>query len=311
VWLVALACLFSVITVEVFAAPRAQARGPAQEKTMKPIPLYWDPPRVDSPIPSLTMTPACSLGDVLKHAGQRAEELVDHLQRFVAHEQIRYEQTDREGLVEISLAPKFEYLVDFGKRSEPLKVYETRTPLAGTDGSELGAILDKGLPVLALIFHPSLQGDYEMHCEGTTQWNQQPVWVVHFRQVKGKRPRTLSMETPTEIYPRRLSAMELRPLALKGRAWIAAGSGQVLHLEINLVEAILMIDLREIAISLDYAPVTSHSHDVSVWLPQFAVAYTDYDKRRMMIEHTFSNFQLFSIETKQVIEKPKEPKPNP
>jgi hypothetical protein len=34
------------------------------------------------------------------------------------------------------------------------------------------------------------------------------------------------------------------------------------------------------------------------------VAYTDYDKRRMIIEHTFSDFQLFSVETQQTIQKP-------
>jgi len=294
-----------VATGTTFVAPNKPPSGSAQEK--KPLTLRWDPPRVDAPIPSLSATPSCSLPDVLKLAGQRAEELVDHLQRFVAHEQIRFEQRDRHGIPEISLTQKFDYLVDFGKQSEPLRVRETRTPLKGTDDVHLSAVLDKGLPVLALIFHPALQGDYEMHCEGATQWNQQPAWIVHFRQMKGKRPRTLSMETPMEVYPRRVNATEVRPLSVKGRAWIAADSGEVMHLETNLTAAILVIDLQEIAISVDYAPVKSHSQQVDIWLPQFAVAYTDYADRRMIIEHTFSDFQLFSIETKQVIHGPKEP----
>jgi hypothetical protein len=279
--------------------------GPARDK--KAPPLRWDPPRVDAAIPSLSATPSCSLPEILKQTGQRAEELVDHLQKFAALEQVRYLQTDRQGMLQISVAPKFDYVVDFGKTFEPLQVHETRTPLSGTDDQHLGSILDKGLPLLALIFHPALQGDYDMYCEGAAQWNQQPAWVVHFRQRKGKRLRTLVMETPVQVYPRPVSATELRPLSIKGRAWIAADSGQVLHLESTLVEPILQLDLSELATSVDYAPVRSPSLSMEIWLPRYAVAYTDYAERRMIIEHTFSGFQLFSVQTRETIQKPGEP----
>jgi hypothetical protein len=279
------------------AAAKIPPASSAQQKEKKVHALRWDPPRVDAPVPSISATPACSLPDVLKQAGQRAEELVDHLQNFIAHEQVRYKQTDRQGMPQTSLAAKFDYVVDFGEKSEPLKVHETRTPLVGTDDGHLSAVVDKGLPALALIFYPALQSDYEMRCEGSTQWNNQPAWVVHFRQMKGKRPRTAKIETATEVYP----------YGLKGRAWIAADSGQVMHLETNLVEAILLIDLQANGVSVDYAPVKFQSQNVEIWLPRFAVAYTDYDKRRMITEHTFSDFQLFSVQTQQVIQKPKEP----
>ena len=285
----------------------------SQKKEKKVHALRWDPPRVDAPIPSLSVTPPCALPDVLKLAGQRAEELVDHLQNFIAHEQVRYEQTNSPVMLgmpiatgtqqigseqtEMSFAAKFDYIVDFGKQSEPLQVHETRTPLAGTDDGHLSAIVDKGLPVLALIFYPATQSDYEMRCEGSTHWNDELAWVVHFRQIKGKRPRTVTMETPTKVYP----------LSLKGRAWIAADSGQVMHLETNLLGGIPMIGLEESAFSVDYAPVKFQSQNVDIWLPHRAVAYTDYAKRRMITEHTFSDFQLFSVQTQEIIQKPKEP----
>jgi hypothetical protein len=69
--------------------------------------------------------------------------------------------------------------------------------------------------------------------------------------------------------------------------------------------SILAIQLREMAISVDYAAVESPSQNLEVWLPQFAIAYTDYADRRMIIEHTFSDFQLFSVKTEQVIQSPK------
>jgi hypothetical protein len=318
----ALALLLGVgLLASLAGATILQASSP-QKKEKKASALKWDPPRVDAHVPSFSATPPCSLPEVLKQAGERAEELVGHLQNFVAHEQVRYEQTESLTMAgpsavsgtqqihdeprELSYAGKFDYVVDFGEKSQPFNVHETHTSLAGTD-RRLSAILDKGLPVLALIFYPELQGDYEMRCEGSTQWKDQTAWVIHFRQIKGKRPRTVTMETATELRGRNVSATEVRPLSIKGRAWIAANSGQVMHLETSLVEGIPMIELEENAFSVNYAPVKFQSQNVEVWLPQFAVAYTDYARRRMIIEHTFFDFQLFSVQTQERIQKPKEP----
>ena len=300
--------LLGVGMLSVTISSAKATHSPSQRKAnRKPSPLIWDPPHVDTPIPSLSATPSCSLPDVMKQTGQRAVEFVGNLQKFTALEQVRYQQTDRQDMLQISLAAKFDYVVDFGKTFEPLMVHETRTPLSGTNEQRLGSILDKGLSVLALIFHPALQGDYDMDCEGAAQWNRQAAWVVHFRQRKGKRPRTVMMETPVEVYPRPVSATEFRPLGIKGRAWIAADSGQVLHLETNLVEPILQVDLSEFATTVDYAPVRSSSLSMDIWLPKYAVAYTDYADRRMIIEHTFSGFQLFSVQTRETVQKPTQP----
>jgi len=294
----AFSALAAIALLATFASARSQPSGPPQDKQMKPVELHWDPPQVDDPVPSLSTTPPCSLHDVLRQAGHRAAELVDVLQNFDAHEHLRFEQTDRLGMSEMSITENFDYLVDFGEQSGPIKVQETRTPLAGSDNAHLSTIVDKGLPVLALIFYPGMQSDYEMRCEGFTQWNDLPAWVVYFRQVDGVKPRTLSMGTAENVFP----------VSLKGRAWIAADTGQIMRLETNLVKGVPIIELRANAVSIDYAPVEFPSRHMQLWLPKSAVAYTDYGKRRTIIEHTFSDFQLFSVQTQQVIEKPKETK---
>jgi VWFA-related protein len=255
--------------------------------------LDWDPPKVDAPVPSISAAQPCALPDVLEKAGQRADELINHLQNFDAHEQIRFEQTDSEGMLEKSMAAKFDYLVDFGEQFGH-KLHETRTVVPGTGDAELGGLVDVGLPALALIFHPALQSDYEMRCEGLSQWNNQPAWVVYFQQSKKKRPRTVSMGTASSVYP----------VSVKGRAWIAADSGQIMHLETNLVDGIVVLQLRANSVSVDYAPVKFKSQNAEVWLPQSAVVYTEYFTRRTIIRHTFSDFQLFSVQTRQVIQKP-------
>jgi VWFA-related protein len=265
---------------------------PKKKKESAPT-LDWDPPQVDTPVPSISAAQPCALGDVLKQAGKRAEEPVNHLQNFDAHEQIRFEQTDPQGMIEKSMAAKFDYLVDFGEKSGH-KLHETRTLMTATGDRDLSALVDMGLPAFAMIFNPALQSDYEMRCAGLSQWNNQPAWVVYFEQSKAKRPRTVSMGTAMNVYP----------LSLKGRAWIAADSGQIMHLETNLVEGIVVLQLRANAVSVDYAPVKFHSQNAELWLPQSAIVYTEYYRRRTIIRHTFSDFQLFSVQTQQVIQKP-------
>jgi hypothetical protein len=280
-----------------FACTLHTAAKPAQKKENKKSELRWTPPQVDAALSSISATPPCLIANVLKQAGDRAEELITHLQDFDAQEQLRYEQTDDLGVPEMTTSAKFDYLVDFGEKSDTPKVHETRTLLSGAENADLSAILDRGLPALALIFSPSLQGDYEMRCEGLTVWNDQPAWVVYFRQSKDKRPRTFGVRKASQVIP----------VGLKGRAWIATASGQVMHLETNLVNEVPAIGMRGNSISVDYAPVKFHSQEIEMWLPQSATAYIDYGNRRTIVTHTFSDFRLFSVQTQQVIDKPKTP----
>jgi hypothetical protein len=293
-------CAASAV-ISIFPLLLAVAQSPASDSSSqrsagkKKAMLRWDPPQVDAPVASLAMTPPCSLPDVLNQASQRATNLVSSLQNFTAHERIRYEETDDLGNPDFASTEDFNYFVDFGEKAGALKSHETRTQI-NTDSTAMGELRDTGLAVLALIFHPLMQDDYDMRCEGYGAWNEKPAWVVRFQQKKDKKPRTLSFHTPNSSYR----------ASLKGRAWIAADSGEIIHLEINLVAGIGMLGLQGNAVSVDYAPVQFHSQNVELWLPKTAQAYADYGKRRMIIDHTFSEFQLFSVQTQQQIEKPKQ-----
>jgi hypothetical protein len=79
---------------------------------------------------------------------------------------------------------------------------------------------------------------------------------VHLQQIKNKKPRTLEIVTPDSRYLVRL----------KGRAWIAADSGQILHIETNMMEGIGMLHLLGGATLIDYAPVQFQSQKISLWL---------------------------------------------
>jgi hypothetical protein len=58
---------------------------------------------------------------------------------------------------------------------------------------------------------------------------------------------------------------------------------------------------------VDYGPVQIQSRKLELWLPQRVEAYWEISSRRVILYHTFSNFKLFSVDTEQNVEKPKQP----
>jgi hypothetical protein len=271
----------------------------AEKKLKNRIPR-WDPPDVDARPRSVSASPPCLLASVLEQAGARADELVTTLQDFTAQERIEYESVGNMGNHLEGGDGAFDYTVAFEQRREGLAVQESRLPERGSRAFP-ASTQDAGLPEMALIFLPDFQGDYEMTCEGAAEWDGQPTWVVHFQQRRDKPSHTVSFSGKGS------EKGAVYPAKLKGRAWIAADSGEVMHLETSLMEGIEPINVRAWYLSIEYAPVQFRAQNVRVWLPQVVDAYCNFGDHRTIIYHTFTNFLLFSVQTDQVIEKPKNP----
>jgi hypothetical protein len=227
----------------------------------------------------------CVLAEILEQAGNRASELFTSLQSFSAQEDIEYQSTDHMGYLQDARIGTFDYLVLFQQTPGGTNVQESRQPKRG---SRLQPVFtqDVGLPEMALLFLPEIQTDYEMTCEGTTEWNGQLAHVVRFVNRKDKQAHTLSFrDSKGAAYPARL----------KGRAWIAADSGEVLHLESSLTDEMPKVKVRHWYLSIDYAPVQFHTQNVRMLLPQIVDAYCDFEDHRTIVYHAFSDFKLFSV----------------
>jgi VWFA-related protein len=271
------------------APPLPAAAAPGKAK-----PLYWNPPDLDPRKEDRVDASECELNDVLAQAAIRATELVSNLQNFTAQEHVVYrvlgggaEQVD-------SGTGDFGYNAALVRHAEGFKVSETRVAERGVRPMP-AASRSIGLPEMALIFLPELQQNYEMHCGGAVLWQGQAAWLVTVRQRKDRPDHTATFSAANgNVYP----------APLKGRAWIAQDSGEVLHLEIGLMHPVLPVGIMGWFLSIDYAPVKFRTRNVEVWLPQFAETYDDSDYRRTIISHEFSNFLLFSVDTKQEIASP-------
>ena len=91
------------------------------------------------------------------------------------------------------------------------------------------------------------------------------------------------------------------PAKLKGRAWIAVDNYEVLRLQTDLIEPIGQIRLLREHSDIHYGAVEFRKQNVRLWLPQSAELYMDFRGHRYQRRHSFSNFQLFSVETGQTV----------
>lgn len=257
----------------------------------------WAPPDVDAAKPFLVAGATCPLPQILKNAGDNAEQLVTSLQQFSATEDFQEVELKR-GDVEKPAEQAFKYLVIIDKASpQSFDVKEFRTQ--GSDQVQLpGRIQDTGVAAMALALHPLIQPDLDWKCEGLGTWDTQSAWVVHFEQ-KPKAPDVLSwFQGP----------LHSDALPLKGRVWISAQSYQVLHLDTDLVKPIKDIDLQREHFSINYAPVSFSQHNVQLWLPENVDTYVQFEGHFLHYYHRFSDFKLFWVGTSQKIAAPKEAK---
>ena len=281
------------------AAPAAEAKSlvvPKAAVELLPASI-WRPPDVDEKVPTVEPGAACAIDEVLRNAEKRVQEFVRNVDRFTATESLMHESIDKWGLASAPERRKFDYIVSISEvRRGFLNVQEYRS--SGSSHAEFpGGVITNGLPSLILIFHPFNIGSFDLTCEGLVHWNGGLAWQVHFRQ----RP-----DKPSTVRSYKLGLNgNSYPIALKGRAWIAADSYQITRLETDLIAPVPEIRLTADHTAIDYAPVHFQERKVDMWLPQSAEVYYDWRGRRIHRRHSFSEYLLFSVDDKQRITTPK------
>jgi tetratricopeptide (TPR) repeat protein len=269
------------------------ALGPAESKLSIPL---WHPGSIDDEKPAIAEGVACPSDQVIAGAGKRAKELVDNVGRFDATEDVLHEELDEFGKPISRETRKFDYLVTISEtRPGRLMVDEYRSAL--TDRGDFpDNIATRGLHGLAMVFHPVLRDDFQMTCEGLGDWRGQATWLVYFRQ----RP-----DRPNRLMSYRFTDAEYS-VPLKGRAWIAAGTFQIVHLEADLLNPMPNIQLLSQHEAVDYGAVAFKTKKTELWLPKSADLYFDFRRHRYHRRHSFGSYKLFSVAADQKIGDPKE-----
>jgi hypothetical protein len=254
------------------------------------------PPGVDEVIPNVLPGVSCDLPVVLHGVGERLTQLVSNLEKFSATEHIEHFRVDNSGVLRARETRSFEYVVLV--LQNPVQGFQLDEYRNGsTDPRQFPAqIATEALPVMALIFHPLMVSDFKLTCEGLGEWAGRPAWQVRFEQRQDRPNRIRYYKINDNYYP----------VGLKGRAWIDAGTYQVLRLETDLIQPVKGIELARERLSIEYAQVQFHSHDLQLWLPKTAELYWERHGRQYFRLHEFSDFKIFSVDTDQKFQRPKE-----
>jgi Tfp pilus assembly protein PilF len=258
-------------------------------------PSKWMPPDVDESMPSVAAGVACPMQQISDETAKRVEAFIDGVNRISATETLDHEVIDRFGLTAKHESRRFSYVESLMEVKPGMyRVEEYRDGTMGLDvfPERLASL---GLGSMVLIFHPVYRGEYDMTCEGLTQWHDRKVWQVHFRQRKDKPARMREYSVGKNVYS----------VGLRGRAWISADTFQVVSIETDLVNPLPQIRLAAEHISIDYEPVQFKKKHEELWLPQNAELFFDFNGRRIHRRHHFDDYRLFSVDDNQKISAPK------
>lgn len=288
----------AVIAPSDSAAAASEMTAMTKDATALPVPSNWLPPDVDETVPPVVAGASCDVNDVVGKAGKQIMVLVADVDRFAATETLTHESINKYGMASAPEKRKFNYVASIQEVQHGfLNVEEYRNGSHGAAADFPGGVATNGLPALVLIFHPYNAVNFAMSCEGLAQLSSGPAWQVHFRQ----RP-----DKPNVIKRYRIGVDgPSYPVALKGRAWISAGTYQIVRLETDLVAPVPQIKLLADRADIQYGPVKFAKSNVNMWLPQSADVYYDWKGQRIHRRHSFSDYLLFAVDDKQKISTPK------
>jgi Flp pilus assembly protein TadD len=258
-------------------------------------PPKWMPPDIDESMPAVEPGVACPLEKIQDETGKRVHAFIDAVNRISATESLDDEVIDHFGFPARRESRNYAYVASVQEiRPGMYDVEEYRNGSMALDIFP-EHIATLGLTSLVMIFHPVYRDDYQVSCEGLSRWHGELAWQVHFRQ----RP-----DRPARLREYRVGG-QIFPVSLRGRAWIAVDTFQVVSLETDVVAPIPQIRLKAEHTAIEYMPVKFSSHNQELWLPESAELFFDFGGRRMHRRHHFRDYMLFSVDEKQKISAPK------
>ena len=276
---------------------RLEAAGPTAEPvkvaSAEPVSTAVESAVVDIPM-ATNPSSSCRIDEVLPKVTLNVEGFVENVEKFTATEVLVHERLDRNGSLKDKAQSKSNYVATIQKvppNSYVVGEYRTETP--GKKPFE-GTLRANVAPALVLVFHPSHIGEFAMTCDGPTDWSGFDTWRVDFRQ---------RMDRPATMSGFQAGRFEYT-LLLKGSAWIDRKNFQIVHMESDLLQSIPEMKLETLHQSIDYRSVAFSGGEANLWLPQKAEVTADFRGQRLVEKHSYSEFQIFSINTKQKISEP-------
>lgn len=259
--------------------------------------LPWAPPDIDSVEYPFVSGVTCTLEDVLTRSQLRMKKQLENFEKFAATEHIVHVEISNNGIPQAPREKDFSYMVTLTHAKSGLTYLEE-----SRDGGENldrfpTSMATKGLVSLGVaVLDRNYEGDFTYRCDGLTKWRGEPAWEMRFEQKKNVRSRVFTWRNNRGSFA----------IPLRGRVWVSANTYDLLHLETDLREPVLPLELTRDHLTIDYGPVHFEHGNTALWLPWHADAYMELQGKRYHHAHTLTNYVLFSVDTSNKVAAPKE-----
>jgi len=281
-----------------------QPQAAGSEITTSPDPLMavpkpvlsmqtWRPLDIDDIKPTIEPGVICPCAQVLAKTGQRVQELFQDITRFTAEENLFHKSLDGVGLSNYAETRKYTYAAAISSKPGSVLIEDYSQDRVPQHGSPDG-IASTGFVMLALVFHPEMQSDFDFDCEGQGKWLGKLTWLVHFRQRPDRPNRMQDYNFAGNVYR----------IDLKGRAWISSGTSQIVHIEADMVNPVHEIQMLSQHQVVEYGPIPFARKSTMLWLPKNVEIYFDFGKHRYYRHYTFDNYMLFDVDASEKVKLP-------
>ena len=270
----------------------------AQYSTVKSV-VDHSPQELQKSFPELKgLHPAATqaaLPTILEKTGENVERFVKDFPNTISNEKVHLERLDKAGNSRSSLDQEFEYLLLPRKGEGGLGLEESRKTPAGHEsalqGLNQGYVLTSGFSACSWVFDPVNQPSTNFRYLGRQAAGSKELLVVAYAQ----KPKT------TKLKARLMTHRGSAPLLFQGIAWINPSNYQIVRLRNELLGPVPKLFLERQTTEIQYQKVEFLKGASAFWLPEKITVTTDFTDNLFRNIHSYSNFRLFNVGTKESV----------
>jgi hypothetical protein len=203
-------------------------------------------------------------------------------------ETVTQEKLTGNGHVEASEHAKYDYLIMIDGNGDDLQLNESRIEASASHRKQLPMLVTNGFSTVLLVFHPYYRDSFTFDTGADEIIDGKEVIPIHFSHIPGRR-------SP--------AALALRgreyPLDLKGTAWLDRKSGDVVRMDVGLLNDMSDIGLRSLMVRVDYKSATLSGTAKDLNLPSVAVVEVTTPRQHWRNTHVFDAYKSFSTDAEQ------------
>jgi len=234
---------------------------------------------------------------ILRKVGANVAVLFSSFPNVTCREEVTEQRVTAAGAMHDEIYQDFRYLALAGPDKINVGFKEYRTDSKGRplqrQGLDSGYLITEGFVSLPLHFHPSYQHESTFRYLGQEVIGKQATEVVAFAQTPSTHRRERFIISGDSV-----------SLLTQGVAWIDAANNQIVRMRTDLRAPEPEIRLDAQTTRIKFAEVRFKGRSPGLWLPRDVEVETRCYGIMFRNTHSYSQFKLFSVQTKVAQEAP-------